>query len=59
MYKVFELKLSLRKIDVATYLRKVGGITFQRMLIFEINENVPTDHLIVSDEAVRVLDVRE
>lgn len=59
MYKVFELKLVLKKIDVATYFRKISGITFQRMLIFEIKENVPTDRLIVSDEAVRVLDVRE
>jgi hypothetical protein len=59
MDKVFELKLALKKLDVATYFRKISGITFQRMLVFQVREDIATDRLIVSEEAVRVLDLRE
>lgn len=59
MYKVTELHLTLKKIDAATYFKRVYGITFQAFLAFQVKEKIPTDRLIVSDEAVRVLDVKE
>lgn len=54
-----QLSISLKRIGMATYVTERAGITFKRMLIFQTTIEVPTDRLIISDEAVRVLDRRE
>lgn len=59
MQEVTELRLSLKRIGTATYVAQRAGIGFKRMLIFQTTVTVPTDRLLVSDEAVRVLDSRE
>ncbi len=56
---VTELSISLKRIGTATYVTQRAGIGFKRMLIFQTTVKVPTDRLLVSDEAVRVLDSRE
>lgn len=59
MMNVRELTVVLKKLDVATYVREKCGVSFQRMLIFVLDEKVSTDRLLVTEEAVRVLDTRE
>lgn len=59
MQEVTELRISLKKIGTATYVAQKAGIGFKRMLIFQTTVMIPTDRLLVSDEAVRVLDSRE
>ncbi len=59
MQAVTELSVSLKKIVMATYVTYKAGIAFKRMLIFQTTIRVPTDRLLVSEEAVRVLDSRE
>jgi hypothetical protein len=59
MQNVTELSIGIRRIDFATYTKERGGITFRRFVIFQTSEEVATDRLLVSDEAVRVLDRRE
>lgn len=56
---VVELSIGLKRIGMATYAKQEAGIVFKRILIFETTVNVLTDRLLVSEEAVRVLDVRE
>jgi hypothetical protein len=57
--EIVELSVGLKKIGTATYSIEKAGIVFKRMLIFQTRVSVPTDRLLVSDEAVRVLDSRE
>lgn len=59
MQAVVELSMDLKRIGTATYATERGGIVFKRMMIFETTVRVPTDRLLVSEEAVRVLDTRE
>ncbi len=49
----------MRRISTASYVKRESGVAFKRMLIFEETERVATDRLLVSEEAVRVLAVRE
>jgi hypothetical protein len=51
--------MGVRRIGFATYSKESGGITFRRFVIFQTTEEIATDRLLVSDEAVRVLDGRE
>lgn len=59
MQEVVELSVGLKTIGTATYDTEEAGIVFRRVLIFQTRVRVPTDRLLVSDEAVRVLDSRE
>lgn len=59
LIEMTELTVTLRKFGTATYVRERSGISFHRMLFFETSEKVATDRLLVTDEAVRVLDSRE
>ena len=59
MQEIVELSLGLKKISTATYVTTRSGITFTRTLMFMTTVKVSTDKLLVSDEAVRVLDRRE
>jgi hypothetical protein len=56
---VVELKLGVTRITSATYTLQRLGITFRRSLLFKTTVCVSTDRLLVSSEAVRVLDRRE
>jgi hypothetical protein len=56
---VVELTIGLKRIGTATYIRQRLGISFTRTLLYVTTVKVSTDKLLVSDEAVRVLDRRE
>jgi hypothetical protein len=56
---VTELKMALTKMEIASYRREKSGITFARFVLFQLKELVATDRLVVSDEAVKVLDRKE
>ena len=59
MQDVVELTVGLTKITSATYTLQKLGITFKRSVLFMNTVCVSTDRLLVSSEAVRVLDRRE
>ena len=50
---------SLKRLSSATYVTQKSGISFAKTLLFVTTESISTDRLIVSDEAVRVIDQRE
>jgi len=56
---ISELRIAVKRLGTATYVTRKGGIGFKSMLIFQTTVRVSTDRLLVSDEAVRVLDARE
>jgi hypothetical protein len=53
------LSFSLKRFSSATYVTEKSGISFAKTLLFVTTENISTDRLIVSDEAVRVINERE
>ena len=59
MQAVTELRMALTKIESASYRKERSGITFARFILFQLSETVATDRLVVSDEAVKVLDRKE
>jgi hypothetical protein len=59
LQEIVELCVGLRKISSATYVTRKLGISFSRTLLFVATVRVSTDKLLVSEEAVRVLDRRE
>ncbi len=59
MQNVTELSIEIRRIDFATYTKERGGVTFHRFVLFQTSEEIATDRLLITDEAVRVLDRRE
>jgi hypothetical protein len=59
LQEVVELSFGLKKISTATYVTTKWGISFTRTLLFMTTVKVSTDKLLVSDEAVRVLNRRE
>ena len=59
MQEIVELSFGLKRINSATYVTQKAGISFARTLLFVTTVKVSTDKLLVSREAVRVLDSRE
>ena len=59
LQEVVELSFGLKRISSATYITQRLGISFARVLIFTTIVKVSTDKLLVSEEAVRVLNQRE
>lgn len=59
MKEITELCVVVRRIWTTSYVARESGIGFQRMLAFEAMERVTTDRLLVSEEAVRALDLKE
>lgn len=59
MQQVVELSFPLKRLNSATYVTQKSGITFPKTFLFVTTVMVSTDRLLVSDEAVRVLDRRE
>jgi hypothetical protein len=59
LQEVVELSMGLKKITTATYTTEKAGIVFKHVVMVQTTISVPTDRLLVSDEAVRVLATRE
>lgn len=59
MQEVVELSVGLKRISSATYVTRKSGISFARTILFVTTVKVSTDKLLVSEEAVRVLNRRE
>jgi len=56
MQEIVALKISLRRFHLANNRAETLGLTFAQLTLMDTTEEVTTDHLLVSDEAVRVLD---
>ncbi len=59
MLSVTELSIEIKRIGFASFREQSAGITFHRLVSFQLKEKIATDRLVVSEEAVRVLDRRE
>lgn len=59
MMEIKNLKLSLSRFTVSCYNRASFGLHFVRCLMLRGHEDVVTDHILISEEEVRVLDKRE
>ena len=56
MQEVVELRLTITKLQIASVDTERTGLTFVRRILFRAHETISTDHLLVSEEAVRVMD---
>ena len=59
MQGVVELTVVLTRLASATYTLQKMRVTDRRTLLFRTTVSIRTDRLLVSSEAVRVLDSRE
>lgn len=59
MMEIKNMKLSLSRFRVSCLNKASFGLHFIRCLALRTHEDVVTDHLLVSEEGVRVLDRRE
>lgn len=59
MQEVVELSFGLKRISSATYITQRSGISFASVLLFTTTVKISTDRLLLSEEAVRVLNHRE
>ncbi len=60
MQGIRELRISVRMLrDRSYYGRRHSGLTHVGFILFQKQEEIVTDNLLVSDEGVRVLDQRE
>jgi hypothetical protein len=58
MQQVVELKFTVSRMDNAMKIENVWGLTFCGMVLTKKSQDVVTDRLLVSEEGVRVLDIR-
>ena len=58
MQQVVELRFTVSRIDNAMKNESVLGLTFCDMVLTKKSQDVVTDRLLVSEEGVRVLDIR-
>ncbi len=59
MMEIRNLKLSLSRLGVKCFNKASFGLHLIRCYVLEEHEDVVTDHLLVSDKVVKVLDRRE
>lgn len=59
MIEIKNLKLSLSRFTVNCYDKASFGLHLIRCFVLRGHEDIVTDHLLVSEEGVRVLDKRE
>jgi hypothetical protein len=59
MKEIKELRVTVSKIESLMLDKLLFGLTFHVVLLTKRSEQVVTDRLIVSDEGVRVLNLRE
>ena len=58
MQQVVELKFTVSRIDNVMKNESVMGLTFCGMVLTKKSQDLVTDRLLVSEEGVRVLDIR-
>ena len=58
MQEVVKLNIAVRKIENVMVKSEKSGLVFCRMTSYSTRNIVTTDRLLISDEAVRVIDVR-
>jgi hypothetical protein len=58
MQEVVKLNISVKKIENVVVNSEKSGLVFCRMTSFSTRSIITTDRLLISDEAVRVIDVR-
>jgi hypothetical protein len=58
MQQVVELRFTVSRIDNVMQNESVLGLTFCDMVLTKKSQDVVTDRLLVSEEGVRVLDIR-
>jgi hypothetical protein len=58
MHEVVELKFTVSRVDSTKRDENVLGLVFCNMVLTKRSQNVVTDRLVISDEGVRVLDIR-
>ena len=58
MHKVVELRFTVSRVDNVTMNENVLGLVFYDMVLTKKSQDVVTDRLLVSEEGVRVLDIR-
>jgi len=56
MQEVVQLSIAIKRIESVVMKEDRMGLSFFRFLPLERTETVATDHLLISGEAVRVLD---
>lgn len=56
MREIVSLKISMRRLQLSQSRAQVFGLTFARFTLQQATEEITTDHLLVTEEAVRVLD---
>jgi hypothetical protein len=59
MKEVVELNIVITRLESAIVSLRSSGLTFFSLIMFSREEKIATDRLLVSDEAVRVLNSRE
>ena len=59
MREVTELKVTVMKLAGVTHLEERLGLLSPQIMLVKTAQTVVTDRLIVTDEGVRVMDVRE
>ena len=57
--EIKNLKLSLSRFTVNCYNKALFGLHFVHCFVLRGYEDVVTDHILISEEGVRVLDKRE
>ena len=58
MQNVVSLNMVIRRLESAKFSAQASGLTLWRFVMFSRKETIATDKLLISDEAVRVLDTR-
>lgn len=56
MQEIISLSMVIRRLESARVSATASGLTFCRFVMFAKEETIETDRLLVSEEAVRVLD---
>jgi len=56
LQEVVKLRLTISKLESASMRKEMMGLTFVGWVLYDLRETISTDHLLLSDEAVRVMD---
>ena len=58
MQEIVALKISVRRFRTSQTKANVLGLTFAKFTLLQATEDITTDNLLVSEQTVRVLDIR-
>jgi len=56
MQEIDKLRLTITKLENVSIHREMMGLTFVGCILLTLKETVSTDHFLLSDEAVRIMD---